>query len=94
MSNYAFLYALTKDLIVLVYEKTISSVKTVFANTSGSKDCISELKNKEEEILGIAKTKGTEGQTVKVYVPKLAEYISTEEGNRIISEEGEEIRNE
>ncbi len=48
----------------------------------------------ENEMFGLAKTKGIEGQTVKVYVPKLPEYILTEDENRMITENGEEIRNE
>ena len=55
---------------------------------------VNEIKTLTDKICGIAKTKGTEGQTVKVYIPKLPEYICTEDENRIISENGEEIRNE
>lgn len=55
---------------------------------------VTQIKSSSDKILGIAKTKGTEGETVQVYVPKLAEYICTEDENRIITENGEEIRNE
>lgn len=52
------------------------------------------IKSPLEEVLGVAKTKGREGQIVQVYIPKLSEYICTENENRIITENGEEIRNE
>lgn len=52
------------------------------------------INSKEDIILGIAKTKGEEGETVKIYMPKLPEYIITETGNKIITEKGEKIRNE
>lgn len=55
---------------------------------------INIINSKGDIILGIARTNGEEGETVKVYMPKLPEYILAEDGNRLITENGEEIRNE
>lgn len=85
----------SNNTIFIVYDENIFSHYIAgmiysFINTIEVKTIIANI----EEIFGIAKTKGTEGEIVQVYRPKLAEYICTEEGNRIMTENREEIRNE
>lgn len=64
--------------------KVLINEKKIFIGHSGSdnkmygiitmpKNGISQIKNAEEKILGLAKNKGTEGQTVKVYTPNIEE---------------------
>ena len=85
---------LIENKIFVAYNREGSVNTTLYAMILTTLNEVKNIKNSIDEIFGIAKTKGTEGQTVKVYVPKLPEYICTEDENRIITENGEEIRNE
>lgn len=49
-------------------------------------------KSTTNQIIGVSKTKGNEGEIVQVYVPKTEHYLLTEEGNQLIGEEGEIIK--
>jgi len=69
-----------KELWGIMYNESIGNIDTI--------------KNLEEKIFGIAKTKGKSEEMIKIYRPKASEYISTEDGNRIITENGEEIKYE
>ena len=55
---------------------------------------IASLYDSQDKILGVSKNKGIEGQIVKVYIPNLLKYLSTENEDIIITENEEEIRNE
>ena len=80
----------------IFFDKHINGIPDTIkiVSTSVGLPHVSTINSKDDIILGIAKTKGKEDEKIKIYVPKLPEYISTEEGNRIITENGEEIRNE
>lgn len=45
-----------------------------------------------DQIIGVSKTKGNEGEIVQVYVPKVEHYLVTEDGEQLVDEEGEIIK--
>ena len=49
-------------------------------------------KSNTDQIIGISKTKGNEGEIVQVYVPKVEHYLVTEDGEQLVDEEGEIIK--
>lgn len=55
---------------------------------------IQQIESERDQIIGITKTIGKEGKEVQVYIPKYLRYLITEEGNQIITEREEKIRNE
>ena len=49
-------------------------------------------KSTTDQILGVSKTKGKEGEIAQVYVPEVEHYLLTEDGNQLLDEEGEIIK--
>lgn len=77
-----------KDKALIVY---VSSNKILYGTIMQHK--LSGIaKSNTDQIIGISKTKGNEGEIVQVYVPKVEHYLVTEDGEQLVDEEGEIIK--